>query len=277
MIKAPLTLICILSAAQAFAASTLESAKAGGESLFLQSPVRAEAPKATAGVSADWLTIEEPVINPVGKLAKLGAQVGSVRLADLLDHHRNLIIKQLGGLVWDISVAGDAGFKTYFMTFARAAADLVIAPLGDLNRLRGDGINITIAPGVTYNFRVSINIFNPVRGSTLHITAVSGTQGPSHEMSTGDLLDAVKGKSYVFSSNDNEYWLLHGTDVDAATNKLGNTRSFLFIHEAGMSSKAWPVAESALPADKPTTVAFGDNSVILTRTSAGQLLINDPQ
>jgi hypothetical protein len=67
--------------------------------------------------------------------------------------------------------------------------------------------------------------------------------------------------------------VLHGTDVDPATNKLVDSRSLLFIHEAGMSTKAWPVAESALPAGQPTTVSFGDNQYVLTRSADGRLTI----
>src|SRR5205814_254166 len=128
-----------------------------------------------------------------------------------------------------ISVAGDPGFKKYFLTFQQRGW-LAIAPLGDLNRLRGEGIDVQIKPGVIYNFHVSINIFNPVRGSTMEIHASQGTSGPDHDISTGEVLDLVKAKSYIFSAHGSEFWMLNGTDVDPNTNTLANTRSLLFIH-----------------------------------------------
>jgi hypothetical protein len=203
----------------------------------------------------------------------MGDVVGTIDLKPLLDHHRDLLKgKTLGAKPYDISVAGDAGFKNYFLTFQQAGS-LLIAPLGDLNRLRGEGVDIQIEPGVVYNFKVSINIFDPVRGSTLQAHAVRGTRGPNHDIKTGTVLDLVKEKSAIFNADGNEYWVLHGTDVDPATNKLVDSRSLLFIHEAGMSTKAWPVAESALPAGQPTTVSFGDNQYVLTRSADGRLTI----
>src|SRR4029077_2095639 len=112
--------------------------------------------------------------------------------------------------------------------------------------------------GVTYNFHVSINIFNPVRGSTMEIHASQGTQGPDHDISTGEILDLLHAKSFVFSARGSEYWMLHGTDVDPNTNALANTRSLLFIHYAGTSTKAYPVAEASLPVGQPTNVTFGN-------------------
>ena len=117
MRKSSLALVLSL-AIPASAAVSPETVRLAGENLFLNPAVRTEAPQAVAGEPAGWLTIEQPRVNPPGKLAEAGELLGSVRLADLLDHHRDLVIKQLGTLVWDISVAGDTGFKTYFLTFA---------------------------------------------------------------------------------------------------------------------------------------------------------------
>lgn len=204
----------------------------------------------------------------------LGGVVGRVTLSAQLDKHRDLMTRQLGRTVWNISVAGDPGFKNFFLTF-QAGERLLIRPLGDLNRLRGEGINVEIEPGVTYNFKVSVNIFNPVRGSTLKMTPVNGTQGPSHGPKTGEILDAIKARSYVFKSGGTEYWTLFGTDVDPATNALAQTKSLLFINEAGLSSKAWPLAESALSPDKPHAVTLKQD-LVLTKTSQGELLIQTP-
>lgn len=202
-----------------------------------------------------------------------GPVVGRVALAGQLDKHRDLFVRTLGASEWAMSTASDAGAKTYFATFLQGER-LVIAPLGDLNRLRGDGITVAIEPGLVYNFKVSINIFNPVRGSTLKITPAQGTRGPSHGVKTGAVLDAVKAKSYVFRNDGVEYWLLYGTDVDPATRALAKTRTLLFVHEAGLDSSAWPVAESDLPEDQPVLVTFGKQQLILVRAAGGELLIH---
>lgn len=218
--------------------------------------------------------LQDPKLAPLGSKEAPGKVVGSLKLADQIDRHRDLLTRQLGSAPRLVSVAGDAAFKTYFMTFAWAG-QLVIAPLGDLNRLRGDGIDIRVDADTAYNFKVSINIFSPVRGSTLKMKAIQGTQGPNHDVKTGVILDAVKARSYVFNAKGKEFWLLAGTDVDPATNRLTDTRSLLFIHEDGTSSKAWPIAESALPAGQASSVAFGDVKLILTRSAEGQLTINE--
>lgn len=270
--------LAVLSQAAMAAAPSAESASAGAEQAFISVPAFSPLKLATPAVSKSaeqtpFFETLDPKPEPAAPAQALGQAVGQVSLSALLDHHRDLLpSQQLGSSNWDISVAGDPGFKKYFLTFQQSS-NLVIRPLGDLNRLRGEGIDVTIAPGVVYHFHASIDIFNPVRGSTLEVHATQGTQGPDHDFNTGDVLDAVKAKAYVFSANGNEYWVLHGTDVDPATNKLTNTRSLLFIHEAGLSTKAWPVAEGALPVGQPTRVTFGDNSYVLTRSADGQLTI----
>ncbi|MBI3551167.1 MAG: hypothetical protein HY077_01510 [Elusimicrobia bacterium] len=278
-----LAALCIaLLAAAAYASSTPEAVSLGAEQVFYAMPHIAPlklAPRAVVPQepeqAVELFKVLDPKPRPAPRAQKQGSVVGSVSLPALLDHHRDLLKgKTLGRKPYDISVAGDPGFKTYFLTF-RQASSLLIAPLGDLNRLRGEGIDITIEPGVVYHFHVSINIFNPVRGSTMEIHPSRGTSGPQHDIKTGTVLDLVKDKSYVFSADDNEYWVLHGTDVDPKTNKLTDTRSLLFIHEAGMSTKAWPVAESSLPAGQPVNVTFGDAQLTLTRSAGGQLTISN--
>lgn len=265
----------------AHASPSLEDLKVLGENRFLSVPhhgiLRTAAPQ-KAGASQE--SSEEPFLQnpqpqPLPPSQQLGAVVGRAKLAQQLDRHRDLLTRQLGRSVWDIGVAGDAAFKTYYATF-RQGSRLVLAPLGDLNRLRGDGIDVTIEPGVVYNLHVTINIFNPVRGSTLEITPARGTVGPEHEVKTGVLLDSIKAHSFVFSSQGVEYWMLYGTDVDPKTNQLAGTRSLLFMNEAGMNSKAWPLAEDSLKVGEPTAVSFGDKRLVLTRSAEGELLIQQP-
>ncbi|MEK7858448.1 MAG: hypothetical protein AAB320_04820 [Elusimicrobiota bacterium] len=248
-----------------------ESLRAAGDALFLQSP----ALFAPAPVAAPQEPIlQNPKIAPIGKSEAPGRQVAVVALPGLLDGHRDLMARQLGAVARLVSVAGDAAFKNYFLTFAWAG-QLVIAPLGDLNRLRGDGIDVRIDPATAYNFKVKVNIFSPTRGSSLEMTPVQGTRGPAHSTKTGVILDAVKANSHVFSAKGKEYWLLFGTDVDAATNTLGKTRSLLIIHEAGLSSKAWPLAETALPEDRAVVVSLGDAKLFMQRSQSGVLTINE--
>jgi hypothetical protein len=276
---AALAALSLAVAAQASSPS-LESTSRAGEQVFFTMPhinplklAPRAAPQAQEP-AVELFKVLDPKPRRAGQAQKLGEVVGQVDLKTLLDHHRDLLkAHQLGRKPYDISVAGDPGFKNYFLTFQQASG-LLIAPLGDLNRLRGEGIDVTVEPGVVYNFHASINIFNPVRGSTLEIHPTKGTQGPRHDVNTGSLLDMVKAKSYVFSADDNEYWVLHGTDVDPKTNKLTDTRSFLFIHEAGMSTKAWPVEESSLPVGQAVNVTFGDAQLTLTRSAAGLLTIS---
>ena len=218
--------------------------------------------------------IDDPQPRVLPPTRTQGAVVGTVSLAAQLDRHIDLLpATTLGSRAWDIGVAGDAAFKSYFLTF-RAGTELKIAPLGDLNRLRGDGVDIQIEPGVVYNFKAKINIFNPVRGSTLQIHPSQGTRGPSRDVKTGALLDAVKARAFVFSSGGSEYWLLHGTDVDTATNRRAATTSLLVIHEAGLSTKAWPIAVASIPVGGALGVTFGNARFALTRDTAGDLTIS---
>ena len=195
-------------------------------------------------------------------------------LASQLDRHRSLFRLKFGARDWDVSVAGDAGFSKYFLTL-RDGAELRIAPLGDLNRLHGEGIDIAVEPGVAYNLKLAVNILNTVRGSTLEFKPVQGTRGPKHGVKSGVLLDAVKARSTVFSADGKEYWALYGTDVNPATGGLSDTRSFLFVHMDGLSSKAWPVAEGALTPNQPYRVEL-KSSLALTRTPT-ELVVNKPR
>lgn len=250
---------------RSFAALSAEAAKISGNELFGMRPVSLmmETPWPTESI------LEDPNLQPRDFTGVAGPKVGQVKLADLLDRHRNLLTRPLGGQPWDISLAGDSTFDKKFFTFAQPAK-LVIAPMGDPR----DGVDVTIAPGVVYNFRIAIDYFNPIRGSTLHVKPVQGTNGPAHEIKTGALLDAIKSKAYVFRANNKEYWLLHGTDVDPATNTLATTKSLLFFHLDGTNSKGWPVAESSLKDGQGVSVSLGGTNLVLLRTAEGELLIH---
>jgi hypothetical protein len=215
----------------------------------------------------------DPNLAPLLRDKLLGQEVARVSLSGQLDRHRSLMRLKLGPRSWDVSVAGDAGFSNYYLTL-RDGADLRFAPLGDVNRLRGEGIDITVQPGVVYNIKLQVNLFNPVRGSTLKFSAKSGG-GASHSVKSGDVLDALKARSTVFSADGKEYWTLYGTDVDPATGGLANTRSFLFVHMDGLSSKAWPVAEGKLTVGQPYRVEM-KSSLALTKSET-ELVVNKPR
>ena len=261
-----LLLSAALSAAQA--APSLESVKSSS----------LELPKIPATIKFRQQQPAEPFFldpkaAPLSGGSLAGEVLGRVVLSGQLDRHRSLSHLKLGARSWDVSVAGDAGFSRYYLTL-RDGADLRIAPLGDINRLRGEGVDIQVENGVVYNFHLSINIFSPVRGSTFDIRPARGTSGPSYGIKTGALLDAVRDRSFVFSANGAEYWALYGTDVDPATGRLASTRSFLFVHMDGLSSKAWPLAEAALPAGQPRRVSFLSD-LVLSR-SESDLTVSKP-
>ncbi|TBR20753.1 hypothetical protein EPO15_12200 [bacterium] len=205
----------------------------------------------------------------------VGPLLGVMPLKERLDSHRDLLPLRLGALDWNVSIAADSKFDAQYLTFQRGDV-LVLRRLKDLNELRGSGVVVKIDDKTTYRFKVSINIFSPVRGSTLNITPEPGTAGPKHAIKTGAVLDAVKRESFVFKAEGKEYWALFGTDVDPATDRLAETRSLLFINEAGMSSKAWPVAETALPEGAPTAVSLENTKLVMVRGADGRLSIYQP-
>jgi hypothetical protein len=206
--------------------------------------------------------------------SRSGAVVGTARLSALHSANRRVMAKQFGARTLDLGVGTDAGFKSYFFTFSDAKTT-TLAAIGDVNRLRGDGVNARIDAATVYNFKVAINIFSPVRGSTLKMTPVQGTKGPKHEVKTGVVLDAIRAKSFVFKAKGQEFWMLYDNDVLPDGSGYADTRSFLFIKEDGLSSKAWPLAESALTVDAAGTVDLGGVKLTLTRTSGGELVIRE--
>ncbi len=208
-----------------------------------------------------------PHVNP-------GPIVGKVVLSALKSANRHVIGRQLGARTLDIGIASDAAFLNKHFTFTDAKGT-TLAPLGDMNRLRGAGVDARIDAKTVYNFRVVVNIFSPVRGSTLKMTPVQGTAGPSHDMKTGALLDATKAKSFVFKAKGQELLLSYDADVLPDGSGFADTNSFLFTKEDGLSSKAWPLNESKLPLDAPSVVDLEGIKLTLTRTSTGNLIIRE--
>lgn len=223
----------------------------------------------------------EPVLQeplkpmPMSPARAPGGIVGRAVLAQLKSANRRVTARQFGARTLDLGIVSDASFKNKYFTFTDAKAATTLAPLGDMNRLRGDGIDARVDARTVYNFKVSVNIFSPVRGSTLKMTPVQGTAGPKHEMKTGALLDAIKAKSFVFKAKGVELLLSYDSDVLPDGSGFAGTNSFLFTKEDGLSSKAWPLAESKLPLDTPAVVDLGGIKLVVTRTSAGELIIRE--
>ncbi len=275
MTRAALSLLVLSLSALPARAGLSEAVKLGGAEAF-----RAAAAVPTPRVEASSEPVLQAPLSPTAfsPLATVGKQVARVVLAAQLDKQRALIARQLGAKPWDIGVATDASMKAYYLTFTPAAqaAPVALAPVGELKRLTDDaGVNARVDAGTVYNFKVSINLFSPVRGSTLHVKPAPGTSGPGHDVKTGVLLDAVKARSAVFKASGKEYWLQYGTDVDAKGTGFADTRSFLFIHENGTSSKAWPLAESSLRPGVAGVVDLGGTKLSLVRTAGGELLVSE--
>lgn len=219
--------------------------------------------------------LQEPLTpTPMGAARAPGKLVGKVELSQLKSANRRITARQFGARTLNLGIASDASFANKYFTFTDARAT-TLAPLGDMNRLRGKGVDARVDARTVYNFKVSVNIFSPVRGSTLKMTPVHGTAGPKHEMKTGALLDAIKAKSFVFKAKGVELLLSYDSDVLPDGSGFAGTHSFLFTKEDGLSSKAWPLAESRLPLDTAAVVDLGGIKLTLTRTSAGELIIRE--
>lgn len=217
--------------------------------------------------------LEAPGVAPAA--SGVGRPLGGFALADRLDSHADLYTRKFGTRDWNLSVAGDASFQTAYLRLERPE-EKQLHKIKDLNELRGDGVNIKIDDRTVYNFKVSINIFSPTRGSTLKITPIQGTRGPDHKIKTGAILDRVKEKSFVVKTGGIEFWTLYGTDVDPQTNWFADTRSFLFIHENGLSSKMYPVAEAKLPVGTPVEISLGQTKIVMLRGTDGRVEFYEP-
>jgi hypothetical protein len=219
--------------------------------------------------------LQKPSIENMHPAASPGRLLGAFRLAERLDSHRALFRLELGAKEWELSMASDSAFKVQYLTLRHGGATH-LRRIESLSDLRGKGVNVRIDDKTVYNFKVSVNIFSPARGSTLKINPISGTSGRSHKIKTGKVLDAVERESFVFRASGKDIWLLYGTSVDSQTNEFTDSRSLLFVHENGLSSKAWPVAEARLVVGQPLTVGLGKTKIVLLKTLAGDLRIHAP-
>jgi len=267
-----LAALLVLAAAPA-AAQSLEALRASADAALLQALPRATHP--------DLQTPREPVLqkalipSPMRPAAKNGPVLARVSLPSISENAKHLLSRTFGARPLALGVASDAAFSSYFLSFTDAKGATTLAALGDLNRLRGAGVDVRVDGSTVYNFKVSINIFSPVRGSTLKMTPVQGTRGPQNDVKTGAVLDAIKAKSFVFKARGQELWLLYGRDAKPDASGYADTRSLLFVKEDGLSSKAWPLAESRLPPGVASAVDLGGLKLTLTRTAAGELLIRE--
>jgi len=267
------TLIAILSAAllsTSASAQSLESLRFAADAALIQAFPGAIHPDLQEELEP---VLQEP-LKPMLAPSRSGTVVGTVVLAKLKSANRRVFNRPFGARALDLGIASDASFSNKYFTFTDAKGTS-LAPLGDLNRLRGEGINARIDAKTVYNFKVVVNIFSPVRGSTLKMAPVQGTAGASHEMKTGALLDAIKAKSFVFKAKGQELLLSYDSDVLPDGSGFAATNSFLFTKEDGLSSKAWPLNESKLPLNTPAVVDLGGIKLTLTRSSSGELTIRE--
>ena len=203
-----------------------------------------------------------------------GTVVAKIALSGLLEANRHIMTLTFGSRVLDFGVSSDAAFSKSYMTFTDAKTT-ALAPLGDMDQLRGPGVDARIDANTVYKVKFIANIFDPMRGSTLKMTPINGTVGPTHSPKTGKVLDAIRAHASVFKASGRELWLFYGADVLPDGSGYADTRSFLFIKEDGLSSKAWPLAESALAPDVPAVVDLDGLRLNLTRTANGELIIRE--
>lgn len=251
-------------------AAALESLSAGAARDFADAPL-------AVGEALGAPQASEPILQPALKPSPFrpqeaaGEELGRLKLSAQLDRNLHVTNYRFGSRPLDLGIATDAGFKQFFFTFTDRAGT-VLAPIGSVSRLRGPGVDARIDASTVYNFKLHINIFNPVRGSTLAMEPAAGTRGPSQSVKSGALLDAVRARAVIFTLNGSEYWLFYGRDAQAG-GVFAKTRSFLFVRMDGLSSKAWPLAESALKADMPAVVSLGGDQVSVTLASSGELIV----
>ncbi|MDE2292947.1 MAG: hypothetical protein KGL53_12770, partial [Elusimicrobia bacterium] len=93
-----------------------------------------------------------------------GASIGRMPLSRL-DAHKSLLRLDLGGTTWDVSLAATPKFDVQYFAF-RQGDRLVLARINNVNDLRKDGVVARLDERTAYRFKVNVNIFSPVRGST---------------------------------------------------------------------------------------------------------------
>jgi hypothetical protein len=262
-----LLLAAALLGPAAAGAVTIESLSAN--SILSPLSVRPQARAAAAMIQApqEPQVLQEPVLRPLTN-KRVGSELGRVSLAKQLDKNLFLMNEVLGSRKLDIGIATDPGAKNRFLTFTDGAGT-TLGKIGSLGDLRGKGVDVRVDANTVYNFRVEVgSIFDdPVHKSILHTTPTNGTHGPSYDMTTGALLDVMRAKSAIVNIDGDDYEIFYGRDAKADGSGFANTHGFLITHEAGLSTKAWPLAESALPLNVPTSVTLGDAQVQMTRTA----------
>lgn len=201
----------------------------------------------------------------------LAQPVGKVLLSTILDKLPVLMTLKLGAKDWYVGSAADPANNGFFITFMSMAKDKIITEPISYDRLKGSGQIVELDAQTKYRVRLSPNLFDPVRGSTIYLEPITG--GPSYKFKTGVVLDLVKKNSYVFKAKGIEYWLMYGTDIDSQNKKFKDTRSFGFVHENGMNTKVWTLAEAKVPENQTVSVALGDAVIRLFRNAAAELQI----
>ncbi len=244
-----LILAAVLLCPAAAAAAVLEPLDAAAGRDFLLAPASLGASVQAAGALArlpqkPQTAIQQvPVLRALGAGENFGSELGRVNLNAQLNRTLHLLRETRGAGAFDVGMAADAGANTRFLTFTNAAGT-VLGRIGSLGDLRGGGVNLRIDAATVYNFRIQIgSIFNdPVRNSTLYVTPAQGTRGPSHEMTTGALLDAVRANSALIDVDGDEYEIFYGSDARPDGRGFTGARSLLITHEAGLSTQYWPLS-----------------------------------
>jgi len=268
----PTILAATVLAVPAAAAPSLEALRFSADAALISSFSEALHPDLQEELEP---VLQEPLAPTLMSPSRVsGPVVGKVALSALKSANRRITARQFGARTLDLGIASDASFSNKYFTFSDAKAT-TLAPLGDMNRLRGAGVNARVDAKTVYNFKVAVNIFSPVRGSTLKMAPAPGSGGPAHEMKTGALLDAIKARSFVFKAKGQELLLSYDADVLPDGSGFAATNSFLFTKEDGLSSKAWPLNESKLPLDTAGVVDLGGIKLTLTRTASGELIIRE--
>ncbi len=270
--KTLLTILTAASLACPAAAQTLEALSLSADAAFLQALPQAVHPDLARAKDPSLQKPLQP--KPLQPTKVAGAVVARVSLPAILDNNRHLLTRTFGARSLDLGIASDATFSSYALTFTEATTSR-LAPLGKLNRLWNAGVNARIDENTVYNFKLLINLFSPMRGSTVKMTPVEGTRGPKNELKTGALIDAIRAHSVVLRVRGQELWLLYAADAKPDASGFADTRSFLFIKEDGLSSKIWPLAEARIPLDSSSSVALDGLTLTLTRTAADELIIRE--
>lgn len=211
--------------------------------------------------------VRQPVLTPV---SGGGAVLLDTSLPPLLDKHRDLLRQEIGGKQWALGVAAAADVSSFYFTFEREGA-LVVLPVDQPKRLLKPGLSVEVEPAAFCSLRIHIgllDLFAPLRCATLKITAAG--EKP-REITTGELLDTLQAKTVSFEHDKRKYWLLYSTDIDPVADEPAGTRSLIIVREDGLKSRVWPVPESAL--GSPALVDLGETKIVVS-LSGGRLTVS---